>query len=77
MKGSNAFRCNASSCRLAFVASFRDRFALGALVSLLVTVADLPLFNIGAAFWGLVAGIAVSWLLERQDFATIAAKDTP
>jgi benzoate membrane transport protein len=33
-----------------------------------VTVADLGLWNIGAAFWGLVAGIAVSWLLERGDF---------
>lgn len=51
-----------------FVASFKDRFSLGALVSLLVTVADLPFLNIGAAFWGLIAGIAVSWLLERQDF---------
>ena len=52
----------------AFVASFRDRHALGALVSFLVTVADLALLNIGAAFWGLVAGFAVSWALERGDF---------
>ena len=52
----------------AFVASFSNRFALGALVSFLVTVADLPLLNIGAAFWGLVAGFVVSWLLERRDF---------
>ena len=52
----------------AFVTSFKDRFALGALVAFLVTVADLPLLNIGAAFWGLVAGIAASWLLERSDF---------
>ena len=53
----------------AFIASFRDRFTLGALVSFLVTVADLSLLNIGAAFWGLVAGFAVSWWLERRDFA--------
>ena len=52
----------------AFTASFRDRFTLGALVSFLVTVADLGLFNIGAAFWGLLAGCAVSWLMERRDF---------
>jgi benzoate membrane transport protein len=52
----------------AFVASFRDRFTLGALVTFLVTVADLSLFNIGAAFWALVAGFAVSWALERGDF---------
>jgi benzoate membrane transport protein len=37
-------------------------------VSLLVTVADVSLFNIGSAFWGLIAGFAVSWLMERQDF---------
>jgi len=53
----------------AFVTAFRQRFALGALVSFLVTVADLPLLHIGAAFWGLLAGLATSWLLERADFA--------
>ena len=52
----------------AFNTGFKDRFSFGALVSFLVTVADLPLFNIGAAFWGLVAGLLVSWLLERRDF---------
>jgi len=54
----------------AFVASFKDRFTLGALVAFLVTVADLGLWNIGAAFWGLLAGFAVSALLERRDFVT-------
>ena len=54
----------------AFVASFRDRFSLGALASFLVTVADLPIFGIGAAFWGLVAGVVVSRILEREQFAT-------
>jgi benzoate membrane transport protein len=53
----------------AFVASFKDRFTLGALVAFLVTVADLGLWNIGAAFWGLLAGFAISWLLERRDFS--------
>ena len=52
----------------AFTTCFSDRFTLGALIAFLVTVADLPLFNIGAAFWGLVAGILVSRLLERDDF---------
>lgn len=52
----------------AFSTAFKDRFTMGALVSFLVTVADMPLFSIGAAFWGLVAGIAVAWLLERPDF---------
>ena len=55
----------------AFVTSFKERFTLGALVAFLVTVADLGLWNIGAAFWGLLAGIAVSWLLERGDFVAL------
>jgi benzoate membrane transport protein len=53
----------------AFVASFSARHTLGALVCIIVTIADRSLFNIGAAFWGLVAGFAVSWLMERGDFA--------
>jgi benzoate membrane transport protein len=52
----------------AFVTSLR--FSLGALVTFIVTVADLPIFNIGAAFWGLLAGVLTSWFLERADFRT-------
>jgi benzoate membrane transport protein len=37
-------------------------------VTFLVTVADVQLLNIGAAFWGLVAGYLVSRLMERPDF---------
>ncbi|MCC7059825.1 MAG: benzoate/H(+) symporter BenE family transporter [Burkholderiaceae bacterium] len=55
----------------AFVASFGARFSLGALVTFLVTVSDITILNIGAAFWGLVAGYLVSLLLERTDFATL------
>ena len=54
----------------AFINSFKDKFTLGALTSFLVTMADIGLFNIGAAFWGLVAGFAISMLLERGDFRT-------
>jgi benzoate membrane transport protein len=52
----------------AFNVSFKDRFTLGALVTFLVTVADVTIFNIGAPFWGLVIGFAASWVLEREDF---------
>ena len=53
----------------AFVASFGGgKFTLGALISLLVTVSDISLLNIGAAFWGLVAGFGFSWLMEKADF---------
>jgi benzoate membrane transport protein len=53
----------------AFVTAFGSRFTLGALVTFVVTVADISVLNIGAAFWGLVAGVLVSMLLERPDFA--------
>jgi benzoate membrane transport protein len=52
----------------AFSVSFGGKFTLGALVTFLVTVADVTLYNIGAAFWGLVFGFGISWLLERGDF---------
>jgi benzoate membrane transport protein len=51
-----------------FVGAFSDRFTLGALVTFVVTVTDVTIWNIGAAFWGLVAGWGVAWLLERADF---------
>ena len=52
----------------AFVTAFKGRFSLGALVAFLVTVAGVPMASIGAAFWGLVFGFAISLLLERADF---------
>ncbi len=51
-----------------FTTAFKGPFSFGAMTCFVVTVADLPLFNIGAAFWGLVAGLAVSGLIERADF---------
>jgi len=61
----------------AFVAAFSHRFTLGALVTFLVTVADLPIWNISAAFWGLVFGAATSWWLERADFKTLNQPTNP
>ncbi len=52
----------------AFGVAFQRRFTLGALVTFLVTVAGVPIFNIGAPFWALLAGMAVSLLLERDDW---------
>lgn len=51
----------------AFTISFAGKFSFGALVCFLVTVADIAIFRIGAPFWGLVFGLAASWLLERKD----------
>ena len=51
----------------AFTVSFAGRFSFGALICFLVTVADVTIFRIGAPFWGLVFGFAISWLLERDE----------
>jgi len=57
----------------AFVISFGGSFTLGAMVCFLVTVANVPVFSIGAPFWAVLVGLAVSWLLERGDFKTLTA----
>ncbi|MEI2814817.1 MAG: benzoate/H(+) symporter BenE family transporter [Burkholderiaceae bacterium] len=53
----------------AFMASFKDkpRWARWSLFWSRWPTSS-PDGNIGAAFWGMVAGIMVSWLLERHDF---------
>jgi benzoate membrane transport protein len=53
----------------AFVTAFSGRFALSALAAFLVSVAGIPVLNIGAPFWGLVAGYAVSRTIERSERA--------
>jgi benzoate membrane transport protein len=52
----------------AFMIAFQGRFTLGALVTFLVTVAGIPVLNIGAPFWALVAGTCLSLVLERRDW---------
>ena len=52
----------------AFVTAFSGRFVMGALVCFVVTVADVTVLHVGSAFWGLVAGLGVSWLVEPDDF---------
>jgi iron complex transport system permease protein len=47
----------------AFVTAFSTKFTVGALIAFVVTVADITVANIGAAFWGLAAGIVVSLAL--------------
>ena len=41
---------------------------MGALVTLLVTISDITIWNIGAPFWGLVAGLVIAFAIERDDF---------
>jgi benzoate membrane transport protein len=60
-----------------FSAAFQGRFALGALVTFLVTVAGIPILNIGAPFWALIAGTLVSLVLERADWRAAAPGQPP
>lgn len=53
----------------AFVTAFATTFSLGSLVTFVVTMSGISLFNIHPAFWGLVFGYAVSRILERADHA--------
>jgi benzoate membrane transport protein len=53
--------------QVAFVTAFAGRSSLGSLVTFLVTVSGITISSIGAAFWGLLAGLAVSVILERPD----------
>ena len=60
----------------AFAIAFQGRFTLGALVTFLVTVAGIPILNIGAPFWALIAGALVSLMLERSDWRSAGAGAT-
>jgi benzoate membrane transport protein len=53
--------------------AFKSGFALGATVCFLVTVANVPILSIGAPFWAVLIGLAVSWALERSDFNLLQA----
>ncbi len=54
--------------RSTFVSAFNGSFSLGVLVAFMVTISGVTILGIGAGFWGLVFGVAVSWMLERDDF---------
>jgi benzoate membrane transport protein len=56
----------------AFAAAFGGRYTLSALIAFLVSLGGVPLLNIGAPFWGLVAGLLVARTIERGDGRTTA-----
>jgi benzoate membrane transport protein len=49
----------------AFTSGFGGTFPKSALVAFLVTVSHVEIANIGAPFWGIVAGLVAAWTLER------------
>ena len=50
-----------------FRTAFEGRLSMGGLIAFVVTVSDVSFLNVGAPFWGLVFGIAVSWAVETAD----------
>lgn len=53
----------------AFVTSFGGSSTLGALICFVYTVSDMPIYGIGAPFWGLLFGLSASRLLEGRSRA--------
>lgn len=53
--------------RQAFISAFASRYTFGALVTFVVTVAEFDLFNIHAAFWGILFGYLASRVMEPKD----------
>jgi benzoate membrane transport protein len=52
-----------------FAAAFGSSFRFGAIFTFLITISGVRLLNIGAPFWGLVAGTLFSLVLDREDFS--------
>jgi benzoate membrane transport protein len=60
-------------------ASFRAAFGgarwqLGSLTTFVVTLSGVTILRISAAFWGLLLGMAVSWIVERDDVRALLAE---
>ena len=52
----------------AFVEAFKGRHRFGSLACFMLTVSQITIWNVAAPFWGLVAGLLVSKILEPKDF---------
>jgi len=48
--------------------TFSTNFKMGAVFSFITTLSDVTFLGIGAPFWGIVGGIIVSLMMEREDF---------
>lgn len=50
---------------------------LGPIFAFAIALSDLSMFGIGSFFWALVAGIAVSLVLERDGWAALNRTEAP
>ncbi len=58
-----------------FRTAFEGRLSMGGLIAFVVTVSDVSFLNVGAPFWGLVFGVAVSWAVETADVRAALRED--
>lgn len=56
--------------------AFSGRFRTGAMFAFIVTASGFSVLGIGAPLWGILAGVAVSALIEPDDFRAAAQKKT-
>lgn len=54
--------------------TFAGPFRYGAITAFLITAAKVSFFDVGSPFWGVVAGLAVSALMEPGDFRALARR---
>lgn len=52
----------------AFKEAFSGKHRFGALTCFMLTLSQITIWNVGAPFWGLIAGVLVSAILEPADF---------
>lgn len=52
----------------AFRGAFAGKFRYGALVAFFLSVANIPIFNVGAPLWAIIFGVLISLVLEMDDF---------
>ncbi len=57
----------------AFQSAFGGKFKTGALFAFLITFSNIKIQGVGSAFWGLVGGVVVAYLLDRADFIEMLA----
>ncbi|MBU8908218.1 benzoate/H(+) symporter BenE family transporter [Desertibacillus haloalkaliphilus] len=48
--------------------SFANRYKMGALFAFMITMSGVTFLNIGAPFWGIVGGVLISLIFEKNDF---------
>ncbi len=54
----------------AFSTAFSGRYRLGAFFALIIAASGVTFFKIAAPFWALVGGVAVSLILETEEFVS-------